>query len=223
MNAWFNTNLLSLNYNKMQYVQFRITSSLPTQLDISYTNKYIVNTNARFLGITMDNSLSWKNHTDGLMVKLNKAFYAIRSLRPFVSYESLRMIYYSYFYSVMLYGIIFWGTSSHNNNVFKLQKWIIRIITNSRNRDSCRDLFKKLNILPFYSQYIFSLLIFVIDNISLFKSNSELYEINTRNKNNVHPSRLRLSIYGNGVYYMGIKAFNHQPSYIKKLSEEDKN
>jgi hypothetical protein len=55
------------------------------------------------------------------------------------------------------------------NILFKQQKKIIRIITNFRNRDSCGDLFKKLNILPFYCQYIFSLLIFVIDNISLFK------------------------------------------------------
>jgi hypothetical protein len=73
--------------------------------------------------------------------------------------ESLRMIYCSYFHSVMSYGIIFWGNSSQSNNMFKLkEKNIIRIITNSRNRDSCRDLFKKLNILPFYSQYVFSLL-----------------------------------------------------------------
>jgi hypothetical protein len=122
----------------------------------------------------------------------------------------------------MSYGIIFRGNSSHSNNIFKLQRRIIRIITNTRNRDSCRDLFKKLKILPIYFQYTFSLLIFVIDNISLFKTNSELYEINTGIKNNFHPSQPRLSIYRNGVYYMGIKAFNHLPSYIKKLSE-DKN
>jgi hypothetical protein len=71
--------------NKMQYVQFRTTNSLPTQ-DIRYKNKYIVNDiNTRFLGITMDSSLSWKNHIDGLMVKLNKACYGIISLRHFVS------------------------------------------------------------------------------------------------------------------------------------------
>jgi hypothetical protein len=69
----------------------------------------------------MDSSLSWKNYIDGLMVKLNKAYYAIRSLRPFVSYESLKMIYYSYFHSVMSYGIIFWG-NSHGRNIFKLKK-----------------------------------------------------------------------------------------------------
>jgi hypothetical protein len=131
-----------------------------------------------------------------------------------MSYESLRMIYYPYFHFIF---IIFWRNSSHSNSIFNIQK---RIITNSRNRDSCRDLFKKLNILPFYYQYIFSLLIFVIDNISLFKTNLELYETNTRNKNNFHSSQPRLSIYRNGVYYMGIKVFNHLSSYIKKLLEE---
>ena len=114
----------------------------------------------------------------------------------------------------------FWGNFSHSSNVFKLQKRVIRIITNSGNRDSCRDLFRKLEILPFYSQYIFSLLKFVIDNASLFKTNSEIYDLNTRNKNNFHLSLPRLAIYKNGVYYMGIKAFNHLPPYIKELSED---
>jgi hypothetical protein len=49
--------------------------------------------------------------------------------------------------------------------------------------------FKKLDMLPFYSQYIFSLLIFGFDNISHFKTSSELYYINTRNKNNFHLSQ----------------------------------
>jgi hypothetical protein len=51
LNAWFNTNLLSLNYNKTQYVQFRTTNSLPIQIDIIYKNKYIGNdTNTLFFG-----------------------------------------------------------------------------------------------------------------------------------------------------------------------------
>jgi hypothetical protein len=77
------------------------------------------------------------------------------------------------------------------------------------------DLFKKLDILPSYSQYRFSLLIFVTDNISLFKISSELYDINTRSKNNLFHSQPTLSVYTNGLYYMDIKAFNHLPSYIK--------
>jgi hypothetical protein len=47
------------------------------------------------------------------------------------------------------------------NNIFKLQKRAIIIIMNADNR-SRRELFKKLNILPLYSQYILSLLLFVV-------------------------------------------------------------
>jgi hypothetical protein len=79
LNTWFNTNLL-LNNNKMQYVQFQTTNSFTTQIDISYNNRYIVNnTNTRFLGITLDSSLSWKDHIDGLRVKLREACYSLDS------------------------------------------------------------------------------------------------------------------------------------------------
>jgi hypothetical protein len=140
-------------------------------------------------------TLSQTNPVHTTNNKLSKTCYTVRSLRPIVSHESLRMIYYSYFLTVMSYGIIFWVNSAHSINIFKLQKKIVRIITNSGNRDSCRHLFMKLDILPFYSQYLFSLLIFVIDNILLFKTNSELYEINTRNINKLIPEILTMFIF----------------------------
>ena len=41
--------------------------------------------------------------------------------------------------------------------VFRMQKKAIRIIRGRGNRESCRNLFKELNILPLMSQYILSL------------------------------------------------------------------
>ena len=65
----------------------------------------------------------------------------------------------SYFHSIMTYGIIFWGNSRHSNVIFRLHKRVIRIITGIRNRDSCREHFRTLKILPLQSQYILSLLL----------------------------------------------------------------
>jgi hypothetical protein len=62
--------------------------------------------------------------------------------------------------------------------------WAIRIITGSKNRDSCRDLFKNLKILPLHSQYILSLLLFVVGNKSMYNLNSDFHNINTRQKLN---------------------------------------
>jgi hypothetical protein len=51
------------------------------------------------------------------------------------------MVYFSYVHSLLTYDIICWGTSSHVKSVFKIQKQIIKIMTNSRSKDSCHDLF----------------------------------------------------------------------------------
>jgi hypothetical protein len=98
--------------------------------------------------------LSWKSHTHWLMSKLCSACYAIRAVKPYMmSQETIRMIYFSYVHSVMTYGIIFWDNSLHNIHIFGLQKKIITINTNSRGRDSCRELFRNLENFPLHSQY----------------------------------------------------------------------
>ena len=98
--------------------------------------------------------------------------------------------YNSCFHSLMTYGLIFWGSSTHNTHVFRLQERVIRIITYSRPRDSCRQLFKILGILPLMSQYIFSLLLFIVNNKALFQINSEIHSINTRNNSFIDHSSI---------------------------------
>jgi hypothetical protein len=46
-----------------------------------------------------------------------------------MSQETLKMVYYAYSHSTVNYGLIFWGNSSHSVNIFKIQKNVIRIIT----------------------------------------------------------------------------------------------
>ena len=88
-------------------------------------------------------------------VSLKKACYAIRLIKPFMSIDVLRSTYFSYAHSIISYGIIFWGNSSYSEDIFKIQKRIIRIIMNSSRNASCWQLFKDLNILPIRSQYIY--------------------------------------------------------------------
>ena len=85
--------------------------------------------------------------------KLNAACYALRKLNQTMSQQTLTMVYYAYFCSIMSYGMIFWGTSQYSTNLFKIWKKTIRIITNSGSRESCRPLFNKLQILTFNSQH----------------------------------------------------------------------
>ena len=90
-----------------------------------------------------------------------------------MSLDVLTSTYFSYVHSIIYYGIIFWGNSSYSEDIFKIQKRIIRIIINSSKNASCRQPFKDLNILPIQSQYMFSIIYFVTKNKDQFLSNSQ--------------------------------------------------
>jgi hypothetical protein len=180
--------VLSLSLNKTTYLQFQTKNSQKLDPDITLMNNQITNsTNTNFLGLAIEETLSWKRHINQILSRLSSACYAIRVITPLMLEDTLKMIYHSYVHLIMTYDIIFWGNSPHSTDIFKIQKWIIRIMTKSRRRDSCRQLFKRLEILPLQSQYIFSVLLFVVKNKNLYTINQEVHSINTRSNINVHP------------------------------------
>jgi len=79
----------------------------------------------------------------------------------------------------MSYGIIFWGNPSHSEEIFKVQKRIIRIIMNLSKNASCWQPLKELNILPVPSQYILSVPLFLTKNKDQFMTNSQMHKITT--------------------------------------------
>jgi len=141
---WFQSNLLTLNCNKTHFLEFMTKKQNEIKIKIVVSNTIITNVNStKFLGLTIGSTLSWKEHIVDLTSKLNKACYAIRAIKPFMTLNVLRMVYFSSFHSIMSHGIIFWGNSHLSSNIFKIQKRIIRIITNKSKHDSCRHLYKQ--------------------------------------------------------------------------------
>jgi len=134
-----------------------------------------------------------------------------------MSTKNLRIVYFAYVHSIITYGIVFWGSSPYSKNIFKLQKRVIRIIMKVDIRVSCRELFKKLNILPLYLQYILSVLLLVVNNIDEFTINSDVHSIRTRLRFDLYPPLTRLTKYKKGIYYSGIKISNYLPQNIKNL------
>jgi hypothetical protein len=91
-----------------------------------------------------------------------------------------------------------------------------------KNRVSFRNLFRRLEILPFVSQYILSLMLFVVKNKNLFTLNSENQTKITRQFSNFYHPITNLTIYQRGVHYMGTKIFNNLPPYIEDISNNGK-
>jgi hypothetical protein len=141
IHEWFNANLISLNWEKTHFMHFASKNNFFSNFDIIYKGKKLTTVDSiKFLGLTLDSSLSWEKHVKAIVSKLSAATYAMRIVQSFMFLDSLQLIYYSYFHSLLTYGIIFWGKTHHSNAIFKMQKRIIRIMVGIRNRDFCRVL-----------------------------------------------------------------------------------
>jgi hypothetical protein len=79
MNEWFNSNMLSLNYEKTRCMKFSAKYDFTNSLRIKYNNKNLLEANkVKFSGMILDNTISWKKHIESLKGKLNKACYKVR-------------------------------------------------------------------------------------------------------------------------------------------------
>jgi hypothetical protein len=194
VNTWFRTNLLKLNVNKTHILQFITMHHDDHDMYSNTSYKLPVNSECiQFLGLNIDDKLSRKNHINYLVTKLSSACFIMRAIKPIMSLESLRMIYFAYIHSVLTSGIIFWGNSSYTIKVFRIQKKVTRIIMRLKKYDSCRNSFKEMKILPLCSQYIYSLMQYVVNNTHSFIRNTEVHDIGTRQNINLFPLNISLT------------------------------
>jgi hypothetical protein len=163
---------------------------------ITHQNRLLIGANnTKFLGLELDKNVNWKNHIQKTLPKLSSACYLIRWMYPSCNLNTLKMIYFAYFHSIMEFGI-FWGVSVESKKVFLQQKRIIRIMTGSPPpRTLCRTLFCILKILTMFSQYILSSMRFISSNLDVFTFNSSVHSINTRFRFKLHKPLVRLKMY----------------------------
>jgi cobalamin biosynthesis Co2+ chelatase CbiK len=88
----------------------------------------------------------------------------------------------------------------------------------TRTRVSCREVFKVMKILPMYSQYIYSFILYTVSNKHLYNTNNEIHKYRTRDNNNLHLPIVSLSEFNERAYFSVVKVSNHILEYIKNLS-----
>ena len=107
VNEWFRKNLLFLNLNKTTYLQFWTRNSQTFDLSITSQNNQIINsTNTKFLGLTIEETFSWKCHINHTFSRLSLACYVIKDITPLMSEDTSNIISYSNIHSIITYCII---------------------------------------------------------------------------------------------------------------------
>ena len=107
----------------------------------------------KFLGVLLDQHLSWKYHLNHVATKVSKPIGIISKACFFLSSKSLLSLYYTLVYSYPNYCNIAWCLTypSKLNRILYLQKRIVRIICGAEYLAHTAPLFRTLNILDIFN------------------------------------------------------------------------
>ena len=155
MSKWFHTNQHTWNWTKTKVLKFT-SAKQPNRINLTYADHLLMEVETiTFLGLQLDNQITWKKCIQLMLGKLSSACFLMRRLYYILNIGSLKIVYFAQFHWKVKYGIIFWGNQHDINKMFIFQKSILRIMLGLCYRSSCRARFKQLEILTVPFLYIF--------------------------------------------------------------------
>lgn len=174
---WFCSNRLSLNPSKTKYIVFKggtkkcdfgnlhinINGIPLEQIGSQFNDK-----TTKFLGVYVDESLTWKYHLSHVNTKISRAMYGIKKAKHFLPAQSLKTLYAALIQPYISYALIAWGNATVSNlqRTIKLQKRAIRIVTNSAYNSHTEPLFKHCQIFNIKDLYEFQVSLFMYDFVN---------------------------------------------------------
>ena len=159
---WFSSNLLTLNKKKTKLMIFKPAQPSENNLtNLILPNLVIGDTviervggecrekSLRFLGLLVDDNLTFTNHVARLKIKLGHALYHLSSCKDTTPLRIKKSIYYSLFESQLRFSAIVYGSAGKNEmeKLFKQQKRAIRLVSGASFAEHTDALFMRNGIL----------------------------------------------------------------------------
>ena len=165
---WFKANKLSVNATKTNYMILgtpcMVTNIKECDVSVTLNNTVLQRVrNTKFLGVLIDECLTWKTHIDCVSKTLSRNIGVMNKLKYYLPECILRILYCTLIMPYINYGILIWGDTckTYLDKLVKLQKWAIRVITKSHYRSHTGPLFSKTNILTIQDMYKVDLGVFM--------------------------------------------------------------
>ena len=129
---WFKANKLTLNLGKTVCVLLN-NKSKTKKLTLNLGDYILQNSETvKFLGVWIDEKLTWTKHMSILMMKLKQNMHLLRLSNKFLTKDTKKLIYYAHIFSHLNYGTLIWGNMIKQETITKLQKVLnkcFRLIT----------------------------------------------------------------------------------------------
>ena len=195
---WLCINKLSLNVSKTKYMVFhnrqRNISHIDLNIEINSIKLERVN-HFNFLGLIIDEHLSWKQHVCKLANKLSRSIGVMNKLKRYLPSHIMLTLYNTLILPHLQYSILCWGHNASRIN--KLQKKAVRIVSHSKYNAHTDPLFKTMRLLKlndimkyftvkFFYKLQHSKLPVYFE--TLFSTNAMVHNYHTRQSHNLHRS-----------------------------------
>ena len=230
---WFNLNKLSLNASKSNYMIFGNRKKCPSHSDLMIGNSRLIQVRStKFLGVIVDDKLSWTDHINTVNKKLSSAAFVIRNVRYKINFEVSLKLYDTLALPYLTYCNIIWGNAckTYVKNTVRIQKRILKMccdnVLNKR-----VDVFKQTSKLPLYSINVLQILVLIFkffynphtlpkSALTLFKAASSVHRFNTRSANRLglYNEYARLNVRKTCVRISGPLLWNSIPLEIREIA-----
>lgn len=214
---WCLSNRLTINTDKTYFMLFTCKShpTLPQLLingnPVNQTNKL------KFLGVTYDDSLTFKYHINNLTLKISRLIALLYQIKDFMPSDVLKCFYYGHIYPLITYCNPIWCTTYTTYLIpLKLQlKKIIRIITNSGYYAHTDPLFKQLNLLKLEDVTKLCIANFLFTH-RIYIPNLPTHDHRTRNRTLLPLPVHRLTKFRHSITYLAPAVWNSIPHQIQE-------
>ena len=205
--GWFCANRLSLNAKKTKYIVIRAPhikydltdhDILIDGVKLTRVGMDCEETSTKFLGISIDETLSWKNHIANLNSKIARSIFSIKQLKNVLPQSCLQTLYFSLVHSHLTYGLLAWGSANASaiNKTALLQKRAMRTVFNTAYNSHTEPLFKLAHIFKLTDLYEYEVITFMYDysHLKLPVSFNGLFRLN-HEVQDFHETRQRFGMY----------------------------
>jgi hypothetical protein len=199
VSTWLKINKLSLNVTKTHFILFHFRQcKLATPVSIKIDNVAINQVKTtKFLGVIINENLSWSDHIDVVTSKCNKNLGVIRKLSYILPREVLLSLYYTLIYPYINYCNIAWASqpTTRLDKLLRIQKKAMRLITNSGRDAHALPLFSILHTLTLHDVNKLQNVCFVYCSLHdllptafthYFQTNRNIHQHATRSTDDLH-------------------------------------
>lgn len=224
---WLEGNKLVINLTKTNYMVFKPTRKRDIQLCLTTSQYKLERVRlTKYLGITLDEKLDWKEHIKSIKKKVFGLVGALKRC-PRLEKRIATLVYNGHILSKIRPNVLIWS-QCNNDLQQQIQRLMNRVLKILFNLDyytpsvELETLTKTTSLEQIINsercKFVFKINKGLIKTNLVLKKNEEFHRYNLRNNKDFRPMSSRTKRMRNGIYNSAVTEFNKLPTSIKQIT-----